>query len=791
MPPMPNNQFKIAIRNFIKHRSFSTINILGLAIGMAASLLIFLWVEDELSYDNFHAENIYRLTTTVDNTDLALTSFPLAKNLQTAIPGVKNTTRLMPESTIFSVGNKKFEETRVFYADSTFLQVFSFPLLSGDRRSALDKPDGVLVTEDLAKKYFGTIDAMGKTLQVANDITQNSLVVTGVLKNLPGNSHLQFDVILPMSLYQKNIDFSSTWDNFSYYTYIRMDDHFIHSTANLKSLEKKIDKIYATAETKTPASFYLQPLRAIHLHSKYLSDVEGQGNMEYVRIFSATAIFILLLACINFINLSTALSGYRAKEVGVCKVLGASRSRLIVQFLGESVLLSITAMMLALIISWSVLPLFNQFSHKTLALASFDHQFVWVLGAITVFPGLIAGIYPALVLSGFKPLKVLKGIKSQESSGPWFRNSLVVFQFAISIVLIISAVTINSQLHYIFNRNVGFNKENLVYIKMPQSGDLFSNTQALQSTLRSLPQITDYTVVSDLPANLTRERSDVSWTGKDPKQQVIIPNMLVDEHFAKTFKIGMVEGRFFSSGFGGDDSNYIVNETALKMMDIPRSSAIGKQLTLGKRHGQIIGVISDFNFKPVHQAIEPLILRENQYGGYLVVRVQPYELQNTIGLLEQVFQKVYPVYPFSYSFLDEALARSYRTEQQVGDLLNIFSFLSIFVSCIGLFGLATFTAQNRTKEIGIRRVIGASAWSITKMLSKDFLKPVILGMFISFPVSWWLMTKWLENFAYHINISVWIFATAGLAALMIALATVSFQSIKAAFANPVKSLRTE
>lgn len=785
------NYFKIGLRNFGRHKSFAFINILGLAIGMACSILIFLWVRDELSYDNFHPRNIFRITTRVDNSDEAVTSFPMAGILRAQIPDITNATRVSPTSAIFSVDREQYEEKHVLYADSTFLQLFSFPLKEGDRQTSLSRPDGVVITQDIAKKYFGDGEAMGRTITIDNDIKQYALVVTGVLKDIPSNSHLKFDLLLPLELYTKNIDFKDSLDDFNLYTYLQLNDHFVSTPDNIRKLESQIDTIYSSQRTTRNAQFFLQSIRDIHLHSRLQGDVDGNSNIQYVNIFSVIAIFILVIACVNFINLSTALSGYRAKEVGIRKVLGTMRPTLILQFICESLLLSVMALIVAVLIAWALLPFFNNLSNKALTLNFFDPRFAVILIVVTLIPGVIAGIYPALVLSGFKPLKVLKGTAIQKNKSSWLRSGLVVFQFAISIILIISAIFVNQQLHFIFNRDIGFDKENLIDVKMPPIGDLFSNTQALESTLKLFPGISDYTIVSELPANLTRERPDIDWGGKDPDLKILVPNMMVDENFVKTFKIGMRTGRFFSNNFGGDDSNFVVNETALKLMGLKPADAIGKHLYFARNNGEIIGVVKDFNFKPVHQPIEPLILRRNKYGGYLVVRVRPYDLQNTIAQLKQVFNKVYPTYPFSYSFLDDQLAKLYHTEQQMGKLLNAFSLLSIFISCMGLFGLAAFTAQSRTKEIGIRKVIGATTTDIVTMLVKDFLRPVVIATLISFPVSYWFMSEWLQNFAYHVGISWWVFLFTGLLSMGIALATISYQAIKAALANSMTSLRSE
>lgn len=783
--------FKIALRNFRRHKSFTVINILGLAIGIACSTLIFLWVNDELSYDRFQPGGIYRVTGKVDNSSEALTPYPMAAAIRSQIPGIQSATRIVPTSAIISIGARQYEERHVLYADSNFLRLFSFPLTEGDVFSSLSGPDGVILSQSIAKKYFGNADPLGRTVTIDNDIRQYSLQVTGVLKDVPANSHLKFDVLLPMSLYTKTIDFNGAWDNFDLYTYVRFEGDVATASANRRNLESRITAIYKANQPAAKAQFSLQALTDIHLHSSLQGDVDGNGNIEYVKTFSVIAVFILLIACVNFINLSTALSGSRAKEVGVRKILGTQRPKLILQFICESLVLSLVALAAGLLIAGAALPWFNQLSAKALTIRFSDPAFVLIVAGMTVIPGVVAAFYPALVLSAFKPLNVLKGITIPKIRMPWLRSGLVVFQFGISIILIISAILVNSQLHYIFNRSIGFDKENLVDVKMPAIGDLYSNTQALQSTLKSVPGIPDYTIVSELPSNLTRERPDIDWEGKDRDLKLLVPDMMVDDNFTRTFRIPMVAGRSFSGEFGGDDSNFLVNETALRLMNIKPADAIGKHLHFARNNGEIIGVVKDFNFRPVHQPIEPLILRRNKFGGYLVVRVKPHDLKHSIVTLRRVFAKVYPTYPFSYNFLDEQLEQLYRSEQQMGKLLDVFSLLSIFISCMGLFGLAAFSARSRTKEIGIRKVVGASTREIMTMLSKDFLKPVAIATLISFPVSYWFMSAWLQNFAYHVGISWWIFLVTGTLTLVIALATISYQAIRAALYKSVDALRAE
>jgi putative ABC transport system permease protein len=789
---MLQNYLKIALRNLLRHKAFSFINIAGLATGMACSILMLLWVQDELSYDRFHAraDSIYRLTAEISSDKIATTSAPLAAALQAEMPEVKNATRLFPSESLFDVVSRKFEEKRVLYADSTFLQVFSFPLVKGDARTALSRPDGVLLTEEMARKYFGSEEALGQTIRMDN---QHDFTVTGVLQNVPANSHLQFDFLLPMSfLVRINDDLkNNVWSNFNFFTYVQLHERLIPTNVSLGSLEQRITELFAKNEHGMKASFQLQPLTRVHLHSKYVADVEGHGNIQNVRIFSVVAAFILLIACINFMNLATARSARRAKEVGLRKVIGALRGQLIGQFLGESLLISFLALVLAIILVEAALPAFNDLSGKALSVSLSNGKIFLGMLFIAFVTGLVSGSYSALFLSGFQPVQTLKGGTTKIGSGGsvYFRNGLVVLQFVVSIVLIVGTAVVYKQLQFIRSRNLGYDKENLLYV--PLKGDLAQNYQALRTELEQNPTTSDFTFVSSLPTGSINSTLGISWDGKDPQVQPIFSVIAVDEDFTEIFKMQMASGRSFSKDFKADTANYVVNEKALEVMGMEAESAIGKQLTLWGTTGTIIGVVKDFNFKPVQQPIEPLILILKPMGGFAVVRTKPNQLEAAIADLENSWQKLNPAYPFSYDFVDQDLARLYKAEQRMGRILNAFAALAIFISCLGLYGLAAFMAERRTKEIGVRKVLGASVASIIGLLSKDFVKLVGVAFVIATPLAWYGMSRWLEDYVYRIDLEWWVFVLAGLLALLIALLTVSFQSVKAALMNPVKTLRRE
>jgi len=790
---MLKNYFKIAWRNLVKHKAFAAINIAGLAIGMACSIFILLWVQNELSYDRFHknAGQIYRITARAGDFNAAVNCAGMPPELKLQIPTVKNFVRIShPASNVFEVGTRKFEEKNVFYADSTFLEVFSFPLVKGNRKTALMRPDAVLITEDMATKYFGQENAIGKSLRKNNG---DNVTVTGILANIPSNSHLQFDFILPTSaIAQSDNDLrTSTWMNFNYYAYIQLDKNFKATTSAVENLNRQINKIYKehVDQAKLKVEFALQPLTRIHLHSNYQVDITGHGNVQYVNIFFVVALFILAVACINFMNLATARSARRAKEVGLRKVVGADRKQLIGQFLGESVLISFLSLVIAIGTVWLLLPAFNDLAGKDLSIYLFDGKLLVTLISIALITGLISGSYPALFLSRFRPVQVLKGNMRKMGTNLVFRNGLVVVQFVVSIVLLAGTAVVYKQLTFIKNMNLGFDKSNMLYL--PMTGEMWGKQQALKTELKSNPLTANYTIINDIPTNLTSGSVDVDWEGKDPKSQIVFPTLFVDENFVSAFQMQMLAGRSFSTGFKADSNNYILNEKAVKVMGMDVATAVGKPLRLWESKGTIIGVVKDFNYKPIQNPIEPLIIGLNRWGGFAVVRTQPGKTEATIKALGKISSSLNPAYPFSYGFLDQDLANLYKGEERMGQLFNLFAILAIFISCMGLYGLSAFMAEQRTKEIGVRKVLGASVFNVVYLLSTGFAGLIIIAVVIAVPLAWFAINSWLKSFAYRINADWTVFLAACVAVLIIALVTVSYESIKAAIASPVRSLRTE
>ncbi|HEY8510394.1 MAG TPA: ABC transporter permease [Cyclobacteriaceae bacterium] len=791
---MLRNYIKVAMRNLQRHKGFSFINIFGLAIGMACSILILLWVRDELSYDRFHtnADHTYRIIASLPEFDLhaAISSAPIAQAVRTQIPGVKNAVRLRGfNKGLFQVGDRMFEEEGLLFADSTFFDVFSFPLVAGNPKTALRNPDGIVITESAARKYFGDEPALGQTI-VKNH--KEDLVVTGVVADAPGNSHIRFDFVQPMTNRARtDRDLKeNVWDNFNFATYLLLDESVDTSPEGLKRMGDQIQAIYKENEPVLKVAFALQPLKDAYLHSSYLmADQFARGNVQYVYILTIIAVIILAVACINFMNLATARSARRAKEVGLRKVAGAVRSQIIRQFLAESAVVALLALLLAIVLVVVALPPFNALTEKSLKFDFTDGKMLTWLLIITAATGLVSGSYPALFLSGFLPSKVLKGNLRAGAAGSTFRNTLVVVQFAISIILLVGTGVVYNQLQFIQERNLGFDKENLVYA--PMNGDLWSKYRTLRNELERNPFTSRFTIVSDLPTNLVNGTVNAEWERKSPDTQPLFTSLAVDENFADVFGVSIVEGRWFSKDFTADSANFIVNESTLKIMGMDAETAVGQPLMFQDVKGKIIGVVKDFNFQPLQQPIGPLVMGMNRWGGTVVVRTQPGQTDASIDALGDIWEELNPAYPFSYDFVDQSLASLYRAEQRLGTLFNVFSGLAILISCLGLYGLSAFLAERRTKEIGLRKALGASVPSVVYLLSRSFTKPVFIAMVVACPLAWYSMNRWLAGFAYHVQVDWTVFIFAFLVALIIAWVTVSVETFKAARINPAESLRNE
>ncbi|NIM57704.1 MAG: FtsX-like permease family protein [Candidatus Aenigmarchaeota archaeon] len=785
---MLKNYLKIALRNIRRYKGYSFINIAGLAIGMACCILILLWVQDELSYDRFHenADYIYRVIQDINfadhSTTWAITQGPLGPSLKEDFPEIINTTRITSRRFRLTYNDKSFDE-RPGMADGSIFEMFSFPLIKGDPATALSDPNSIVMTEETAKKYFGSEEPLGKTIKADN---RWDFQVTGILKEVPHNSHLQFDYLIPF-IFGRELNYTvDNWRNSQFRTYVQLQKGI--------PAQEVIQKISGYLDEKPTlekdARLNLQPLVRIHLYSDYEFDA-AHGDITYVTIFSIIAFFILLIACINFMNLATARSGNRAKEVGMRKVAGAHKTDIVRQFYGESIFLAFIALFVALTIVWLLLPTFNNLAAKELSMGVSGNLLVLLgLLSITLLTGIISGSYPALFLSAFKPVKILKGSLRSGSKGSIFRKILVVFQFALTILLIICTIIIYNQLNYMRNMKLGYDKEFLIYKGM--RGDVRAKFDSVKNELLQNPNILGVTATSSEPTyGYTFSNSLWRWEGQDPDEETLMRAVFVDLDYFKTFGMEIVEGRNYSKEFPTDATEAImVNEEAVKAMGM--ESPIGRRLSIGNNNFKIIGVVKNYHFRSLRQEIDPLILI---YGPgqcrVLFARLRSENIPKTIGYMEDIWKEFAPGHPFNYRFLDDALNDLYRSEQRIGTILKYFSILAIFISCLGLFGLASFMSEQRTKEIGIRKVLGASVSNIALLLSREFTKWVLLANIIAWPVAYFAMYKWLQSYAYSTNIALWSFFLSGTMALVIATVAVSYQSIKAAVTNPADSLRYE
>lgn len=803
---MISNYFKIAWRNIRKNKLFSFINIVGLSLGISTCFIIMLYVQDELSYDRFHknADNIARIIFQAEvnggKINESVVMPPVAETMKKDFPEVKDATRIMRFGKAkITYQTKSFKDDEVAFVDPNFFSIFSFPMIEGVPGTALAQPQSIVITKSAAVKYFGKENAIGKTLTLNNDSALYK--VTGVMEDIPSNSHFHFAMFASLKGWKDAT--SDSWLNSGYHTYLllkpgtdlqKMESRFPDMTAKYMGpqIQKQMGMSLQQFTTKgNKLGFTLQPLTSIHLYSQTSNEFDPPGNATYVYIFAGVALFMLLVACINFINLSTAGASKRAKEVGVRKVAGSGKLQLIKQFLSESVLIAFCALLIAFVLLQLALPAFNTIAGKQLSIGAVPVLSFVVLGLAV---GLIAGIYPAFYLSSFKPIAVLKGKFTGNNKSFGLRSGLVVFQFFISVVMIVGTIVVYQQMKYIQNKDLGFNKNQLVII--PNSWALGANEQVFKQQMLQDTRIANATVSWYKPAGPSNYNNALAYPESKSDHIVNGVDYYVDAQYIPTLGMKMLNGRNFSAAFPTDSSGIILNETAAKALGWTNETAIGKTvIRQNSPKGQnypfhVIGVVKNFNFRSLHETISPLFLTLYPEGG-LIFKINTSDIQGLLATMKTKWGSFNTEEPFTYEFMDDLFNKTYTAEQKTGTILNLFAMLTIFVACLGLFGLATYTAEQRTKEIGIRKVLGASVGQITQMLSKQFLKLVLIASLIAFPIAWWGMNKWLQNFAYRIDIAWWVFAIAGLGALAIALLTVSFQSIKAAVANPVKSLRTE
>ncbi len=787
---MIKNFFKIAWRNLLRNKGFSAINISGLAIGMAAAILITLWIQNELSYDQFH-EKRDRIYEAWNRTEFSgklqcwnTTPKILARTVEKDIPEVERAVRVnWPRKVLFSVGDKRLSVTGNM-VDTGFLQMFSFPMVKGDPATALNGGYSILLTQTMAKNVFGNEDPMGKTIKVDN---KDIFTVTGIVKDLPNNTRFKFDYLTNWDYVIRRGEDDSSWGNNSTRTYVLLKPNasIVSANAKIKSLKPKYDKDEVAAW-----EMFLYPASHWRLYSNFTNGKEDGGLIDFVKLFGVIGFFVLLIACINFMNLSTARSEKRAKEVGIRKVVGAQKKSLIGQFLGESLLLSFIAGIVALVIVQISLPAFSRLTDKSLHM-DFSNVSFWLAGlGFVVFTGIVAGSYPAFFLSSFQPVKVLKGTFKAANALITPRKLLVVLQFTFAIILIICTSIVKQQIDHAQNRESGYDKSQLVYHML--TGDLEKNYTLVKNELLSSGIATS---VSKTSAPLTQTWSDswgFQWEGKDPNDKTDFDRYTADEDLVKTAGLKLLQGRDFNlKEFPTDSNAMMINESALKVMKF--KNPIGQIVKDGDQDWHIVGVISDFILGSPYYPTKPMII-EGGKGWFNVMhfRLNPANtVAANIAKAQTIFKKYNPEYPFEYQFIDDEYANKFKSEQRTGSLAAIFAGLTIFISCLGLFGLATYMAENRIKEIGVRKVLGASVGGITTLLSKDFLKLVMLSFLIASPVAWWMMHKWLQDYPYHVNIQWQVFAFAALLSFLISVVTVSYQAIKAAIANPVKSLRTE
>jgi len=787
---MLKNYFKTAWRNLVKNKFYSSINIAGLTIGLSVGLLILLWVQNEFSYDLFNknAPNIIKLENMVATGPArqlwTVTTAPIGVMARQQIPGVKDAVRITENNyySLYKYNNKTFTDEQTLVTDASFFSVFDFNIIKGNASDPFPDNKSVVLTESTAKKFFGNDEPVGKV--ILGDTT--NFKVTGVIKDFPKNSSIQGDMIFPMSLLAEKIYTGNTegrnidndFYNFDYNTYLLLQPGF-----SFNGFAKKLRDMHLSVKADdTDIGYVWLPLSEVHL---YLSD-GGDGGIGTVRMFAIIAILILVIACINYVNLSTARSMLRAKEVSLRKIVGAARAQLFMQFIAETALLFVIAVLLSLFLVYLLIPSFNEVSGKNIILDFADYHLWLVISATVTGTLIISSVYPALLLSSFEPVKALKGKITAGISNATFRKTLVVIQFTFSIILIVGTIVIGNQLQYMRSKQLGYDKENVLSMRMINMG---AHIDAVKADLLRQPGISDVTYANANIIDYGNQTGANDWDGKEPGETIMISPLNVTKNFIPFFKMQLLQGRNFS-GAVSDSMHFILNEAAVTAMRI--KDPVGKRFKLWNTEGTIIGVVKDFHFTSMRSKIKPAVFySQSLTNGRFYIKTTGKNAPQTITAASRQWKKYNADFPFNYTFLDDSFKRLYQSEQRTGLLFNIFAVMAIFISCLGLLGLAAYTAQVRTKEIGVRKVLGASINSILQLLAADFIKLVFIAIVIAMPIAWYAMHKWLQEFAYKVNISWWVFVLAGCIAIAIALITISLQTIKAALSNPVKSLRTE
>jgi putative ABC transport system permease protein len=802
---MIKNYFKTAWRNLSKNKVFSVINISGFAIGLTCFVLIAVFVINELSYDRYpaDAENIYRVNLSVaGNGDVAVypnVDAAVGEGIKNAFPEVKASTTIFSVSDFVKHDDKQFKEEHLAFADSNFLQIFSIPLIGGNATNALVQPNSIVISRSFAKKYFGNSEAIGKSLLIG---TRDAVYkVTGVIDKVPDNSHFHFDAFLSQSTFHIT---NKTWSNLGYYTYL-----LLNKNADPKELEAKFPQLVAkyvvpevqhdmgvslaeAQKTVNSFRFSLMPLTDIHLHSNTKFELEPNGDIQYVYIFSILALFILLLACVNFTNLSTARAIKRAREVGIRKVMGSVKKQLIIQFLSESVLFTFFSMLLSYVLIFLVLPYFNQLANKNISFDFFlNYKLILAVLLLSFLAGILAGIYPAFFLSSFNTIRVLKGASMQGSQKKPLRSGLIVFQFFVSTALIIATVIIYQQLHYMQNKKLGYDKDQVLFL--PDARLLGKDQTAFKQQLLQDNRVVSVSISRSVPGGQIMDGTEIYPKNETSNGTEIHANIShVDYDYLRTLGIQILKGRNFSKDFPTDSSGIIINEAAVQQLGWTNDNAVGKAIVRsGQQEFKVVGVVADFNYASLKQKVAPLMMMLGGNFGGLIIKVNTRDVKGFLTDLKKHWNSFNPAGPLEYNFLDEKFAALYASEQRTKQIFSAFAILAIIIASLGLFGLSAFVIEQRTREIGIRKVLGASVQQVLLLVSKEFLLLVGIAFIISVPVTWWAMHEWLKDFAYRINIGTGVFIAAGFSAILIAFFTISFQAIRAAIANPVKSLRTE
>jgi predicted permease len=775
---MFKNYFKIALRNIKKNKTYSFINVFGLALGIAVCSLILLWVQDELSYDSYHnnLDNIYEVVLNVEGEWWDSSNWALSPILKQQYPEVERATRYAGRTRLLKYRESSFYESGTF-VDEDFFEMFTYQFVKGNPKTALSTINSIILTEETATKYFASEDPIGKVLTMSNE---TNLTVTGIIKNVPANSTFQFSFLAPVKLFGEE-RLNSWWVESKSYLLLKENTRADDFIEKISGIVMKYD-----TRTKQKVEVFLRPYNRLHLYS-----LSGTGPILYVYIFSVIALLILLIACINFMNLAAARARTRAKEIGLRKVVGAVKTNIIRQFLSESIILSFIALLFAVILVKLFLPAFNTLSGKHLLLnISSNLSHILGLFGLTLFTGLVSGSYPAFVLSSFKPVNVLKTSMSSGPSKSLFRKILVVSQFTAAIILIISTVVIYKQLNYIRNRNLGFNREHIVII--PFNKSLSKNYQSYKNEIKQNPNIINVTTASNVPTSIGNI-NPVYWEGQTTANYKTINWVAVDYDYFDTFEMNIIDGRKFSKEYSTDLQNYIVNEEVVKLMGF--ESVVGKMFSIWQNEGQIIGVVKNFHSRSLHTGIVPIVFTIDPRWRWslsrIFVKIKPNNIPGTLDYLKSTAVKFASGYPFNYSFLDEHFDRQYQGDRQIGTIFKYFSSIAIFISCLGLFGMAVYMVGQRTKEIGIRRVLGASKSYIMMLLSKEFLALIIIANIIAWPLAYIVTEKLLGSYAFKTDITIWIFISAGVLTLLLTLFTISVQIMKAARANPVEALKYE